>query len=102
AGEPHDEAEQRISRGRLELLDRGDVCLRNDQHVSVRKRLNVEEGDRLRLARDDLCLDLAGDDAAEDAAHRGCPLSAAKRGYALRSTWQAPVSLECTGVVVAC
>ena len=48
--EPDDGAQERVRRGRLEVLEECDVCPRHDQHVPVGERLHVEEGHHLGLA----------------------------------------------------
>jgi len=70
AREPEHGLEQCGGVGGLELLDRGDVRARHDQHVPVGERLHVEEGHHLGLAGHDLGGNLAAHDAAEDAARR--------------------------------
>ena len=68
--EPEHRLEQCGGGGGLELLDRGDVRARHDQHVPVGERLHVEESHHLGLAGHDLGGNLAAHDAAEDAARR--------------------------------
>ena len=82
-----DRAEEGVRLRRLEVLDRGCVRARHDQHVPVGERLHVEERDEVLAPGDDLGGDLALHDAAEDAGHRGrLPVTPVVRARAQAST----------------
>ena len=53
------------------------VRARNDEHVALEERLDVEEGDRVLLLRDEVGLALTGDDGAEHTTRHGLAHDAA-------------------------
>ena len=67
-GSPHHRADQAVVRT-VEVVQRGDVRSRHDQHMHGRLRVDVLEGHEVVVLEHLLRRNLAGDDAAEQAAH---------------------------------
>jgi hypothetical protein len=78
--QPLNARKQRLDLLRRQVGERPHVAARHHQHVPVEQRPAVEERHRVPVVEDLRRGQLAGDDRAEDAAHRRPPKPSPRRG----------------------